>query len=292
MKTYNMLLLIALLGTISFSACRRIESEEAQQKPEPQSLIKYFDFVSHERKGLFIFSTHGNFWSPRSEVAQTMRGYFSDKDGNDLKGGKIKFGNFVLEPIKEPHTGGTGFTHNYRLPEMYSNDRHAAIAAFGATLDIEMAVPVVNPAARGESTKTLTGSFYVPKEIMMIKPARREGDTSVFIVKDGYRLQWNEDEKNLKGIVIYLEYDPGEGQNNFTHKKDYPERINKVINTKDVSEGYVIKGSDLADFPNGCRITIRVARTNYITLKDGEDNYDVAALTLVRGGFKVAKAKD
>lgn len=287
--TYKLLPLSILLGIICFTACREKESDAAQQKPEPESLSNYFNFIKHEKKGSFLFESTGGYKSGSENHAQTMHGRFTDGTlGNTVKGGKVKFGPFELDPVKERSHSGNGDTYCYRIPGYWlSPERHAAKAVFGTTIDIKMEVPLTNSATRAETTTTLSGSLYIPKEIEFLAPIYNELDSSTFTLQEGLHIQWNVDEQNLKGVVIYLEYNPDFGSNIIEYQKKYPTLKYKVINLKDTPDGYTIKNSDLAEFPDGGFVTVRLGRAGFVTLKNGDDNYDVAGYTLRDGEFKV-----
>src|SRR6218665_128768 len=284
MKTTYNLVCLAFIGILYFSSCRQSTDSLLQEKPEPETLQSYLKFLRQDKKGMFTFASTGSLSGEKEDQPQVMEGHFSDK-GRCFKGGKVKFGNHVLEPILNSFNN---YTYDLGGRGTYGrNGRHAARDVFGTTISIELQVPVVSAVARVEGTKEVAGSLYIPKEIEGLAPVYNEKDSGTFILQEGFRIKWYEDAQNLKGVLIYLEYDPGFGTNNFTHKKNFPETVRKIINTKDVAEGYVFKNSDLAEMPNGSMVDLRITRGNYVVLKDGENNYDVLALTTRNDHFMV-----
>lgn len=287
---YKAILLLSFFAILTFTGCRQSESEAAKQMPEPENPRSYLNFLTQNSKGSFIFESVARLRTEKEYASQVATGDFRDEKGCGLQGGQVKFGSHVIEPLKEELNSGCP-TYTYYLgsggaPKLAYN-RHAARDVFGTVMSIELQVPVSSAAVRGEGTETVTGSLYIPKEIDYLAPVLKENDSSTFVLHEGFHIKWNADDQNLKGVLIYLEYDPGNGMNVVKHKKDYPKVIQKLITTKDTEEGYVIKNSDLEALPNGSWITIRIARINYVTLTSGEDKYKVGAITTREGDLLV-----
>jgi len=280
-------LLLSFFVVLTFSGCRKSE-EVIKQMPEPESLKEYYKFWRENSKGSFIFESTARLWTRKENVSQVMAGDFRE-GGLAVKGGPLKFGNHVVLPYKEELNGTPEYVYYLGGGGDLKGKAglHAARDVFGTLMSIELQAPVSKTVARGEGTETVTGSLYIPKEIEYLAPVRNLDDSATFVLHEGFHIKWNEDSENLKGVLIYLEYDPGNGMNTVTHAKNYPQRIQKLITTKDVAEGYVIKNADIQALPNGSWIVIRIARVNYVVLKNREETYKVGAITTREGDLLV-----
>jgi len=279
--------LLFFFSVLLLANCRNSEENiVAQNKSEPASFYSYLGFFQRKQHGEFMVESYSGMWGEKGGGTQFLRGFFTDRH-NRVKGGKVTFGNYVLSPEVEGNDEGVD-QYGYQLTRTANggSERHAARALFGKTMAIRLEVPDAKAVARGEGYTTLTDSLYVPMEIEAVAPVRVEGDSATFVIQEGFNLRWNVDHRNMKGVIIYLQYAPDDPFN-YKLKDTHPKAEHKVITVKDVPEGYVFKNSDLSDFPNQGMVTIRLGRANYVTLKNGDKNYNVAAFTMCHGIYIV-----
>lgn len=279
---------IFFVSIVLLASCRTSEDNNvAQSKPEPESIHDYFNFIKHERCGNFLVQSMSGMWGEKGNGTQLLNGFFTDKNGNRVKGGNLTFGSYLLSPVVEGNDGVDQYGYQLtRTGDLGLPEPHAARDLFGKTMAIRLEIPTVNAVSRVESYTVLTDSLYVPKEIEAVAPRRLEGDSTTFVLQEGFNLRWNVDDRNLKGVVIYLEYDP-EDLFNYKFQDSHPKKKHKAITVKDTPEGYTFRNSDLADFANNSVVTIRLGRANYISLKNGGDNYDVSAFTMCHSFYSV-----
>lgn len=279
---------IFFVYVLLLASCRTGEDNNvAQSKPEPESIHDYFNFIKQKRSGSFVVQSMSPMWAEKEYGTQLLNGFFTDKNGNRVKGGNLTFGNYVLLPVVEGNDGVDQYGYQLtRIGELGLSEPHAARDLFGKTMAIRLEIPTANAVSKVGSNTVLTDSLYVPKEIEAVAPRRIEGDSATFVLQDGFNLRWNADDRNLKGVVIYLEYDP-ENFFNDKFRDSHPKKKYKAITVKDTPEGYTFRNSDLADFASNSMVTIRLGRANYISLKNGGENYDVAAFTMCDGLYRV-----
>gem|GEM_PF-4266806 len=96
--------------------------------------------------------------------------------------------------------------------------------------------------------------LYIPKLIKM--------DCPNYLIEEGYKVGWNPDDNNSKGVIIWLSYSPLE-QMNYELWAKHPRIITHGTTTSDIGS-YLIKKEDLEKFPKNAMLNLNIVRTNYI----------------------------
>lgn len=123
-------------------------------------------------------------------------------------------------------------------------------------------------------------TVYFPKKLI-VELEENPNEIHTHLVRNGSVLKWNKDEKNTKGVVIFLEYDPFLNGGNPRADK-FPDLIKKVIFTEDTGS-YTFKTDDLAGFPKDLitNITIGRAGMDLYSLPDTEKVIGILGITTV-----------
>jgi len=105
--------------------------------------------------------------------------------------------------------------------------------------------------------------LYIPKLIKM--------DFRKDVIDEGTVIQWNSDPNNLRGVVVWISYNPLYQLNSEIFLK-YTKLIDHATSTSD-SGSYTLTKKDLEKFPKNSILDITILRTNYIINKTEKPSF-------------------
>jgi hypothetical protein len=127
----------------------------------------------------------------------------------------------------------------------------------------------------GETSKN-NHSFYIPEFL--------EVSFSTEKISEGTIIEWNIDEKNPNGVVIYANYNPA-SQPNVQLAFDNPNRVKEVAFIEDMQGSYTITKEDIERFPVNSFVSIDVLRGGFVVI---EDEPVLGAITKVNSDMQIA----
>jgi hypothetical protein len=255
-------------------------SDAGAQVDKPESIMGYYNFLTAESDGVLRISSYTTQASQDFNRAGDVKGFFYDKNRKPINGGSFKIGGITLN--NDPKNN---FVHSFDTYE--NHDRNEGQNLFGTTIKVDIAEPIL-PAQRGSSVEPIQADIYLPALIKITRPEMKNTkDVPYTPISVGTEIGWNVDEKNEKGIVILLDYNPEDPQNiNLETKTGL--RKTKAITVKDNESFYRFKQEDVMYFPKNAYLNLTIGRANFLQVKGSSPNsYSFYAYTVVNAGIQV-----
>jgi hypothetical protein len=282
---------ILLTFFLSFNQACDQKTEEAiddlkAKSEKPESIMAYYNAFTQKTDGKFAlksFNTHAGQDDPQSG-SSIIDGFFFDKNGRTIVGGDVQIGSIKINPdLKNNNCYCSDYRNNQIGKSLY-----------GTSIKISID-PTQNSSSLRASEDSIGTEIYIPNLIRITNPAKfvNTADQPYLALKVGSQIGWNVDEKNKKGIVIVLEYDPLALENEYLQKKG--ELINaeikkaKAITVSDPEGIYTFTNEDLKDFPTNAYIKLTIGRANFTSMKNDEKSFSFFAYTTVVSSFQVKR---
>ncbi len=118
-------------------------------------------------------------------------------------------------------------------------------------------------------------SYYLPKEINLVSSL-----TNQTLEMSKFRLSWNEDKNNTKGVVVIIKWG-GEMSNETNTNRSSFQQSKSVIDIVEDNGFYEIGEQQLSYFPEGAILSIQVLRGEVDILNTEKGNYKFISYTSV-----------
>lgn len=254
------------LVAISFNACKKHTDIDAQDLQNGQQLrngasvaglMEYYTFFTTQTQGNFEIRDYG---TPISTRGTELFGYYRD----GARAGEVKIGNVLLNKDSRDFT--------------YSNSVLPIENFYGKTNIFSLGLP---------NGATITDSLYAPKSINVVMGTAIPNNLDIKMVGTGENIQWNADNKNTKGVIIIVSYEPSVFGNESFKNAGYTKPIANVVSIDDKGS-YNMEAKLFNKIPSGCTVKILVGRTNFKFMTDSNNqNYTIHAYSTLVEFFKV-----
>ena len=291
MKKYINASLIGVFSVVLglIQACdqktEQVIDDLSKKTEKPESIMAYYTAFTQAADGKFMLKSHTTHASQDFDGSNIIDGFFLDKNNKSVAGGDVTIGNITLKA-------------NIKNNNCYCSDRldwYAGKNLHGNTIKVLVNPPTGGSNLRTSSTDTVSTQVYVPTLVKITHPAKyvNSVENPYLPLKVGDQIGWNVDEKNKKGIVILLEYDPSSLQNAYLESKGQVVNATikkaKAITVADTEGMYTYTNDDLKDFPANAYISLTIGRANFIDLKSGEATYTFLAYTIVTSSYQIKR---
>lgn len=285
----NTFLIFVLLVSVILQACNQTTEETVndlnQKNQKPEGIMAYYNAFTQPVDGKFMLKSYTTLASQDFDGSNVIEGYFFDKNGKPVAGGEIKLGNLSLKPDTK---NSNCFCSDYR-------DKFAGKSLHGNTIKISITPPPPASNLRVSANDTTSSEIYIPILVKITTPSGfvNSPDQPFMPLKAGDQIGWNVDEKNKKGVIILLQYDPLHENNKYLQAQgvlvNKTAKVAKAITVNDYEGVYTYSSDDLKDFPANAYVSLTIGRANFDNLKSGDANYMFYAYTVVDSNYQLKR---